>query len=86
MPETKTTKKPDRPKGAKTQSRPVSDGQPTRCPACGSTERTPYSQTKKQPHGGVDAAGKPYTHVVRRWTACAACGQARVDRTYENRK
>jgi hypothetical protein len=85
---TKSTKpkSPGRPKGAKTQPRPVAQTQPSRCPVCDSTERKPYTQTRTQEYPGIDADGQAYTHILRRWTACAECGQARIDRTYENRE
>ena len=57
----------------------------TRCPACGSTDRESYSGTLAQEYGGITPDGKPHTHIVRRRTACRACGQCRVDRFYENR-
>lgn len=57
----------------------------TACPACGSTEREPYYNRREMAAGGVDSAGKPYTHVIWRRTKCAACGQVRDDRHFENR-
>lgn len=78
------TKKPGRPKGATTQSLPTAEAQLTRCRKCGSTDRTPYRRTTETAHNGQHQ-GQPYTHIVRRWTSCAACGQARVDMTHENR-
>jgi len=84
-PTTEEKPKGGRPEGAKTQPRPEAVAVPTRCPVCGSTERKPYTQTRVQEWAGTDPDGHPYTHIVRRWTACAACGQARIDRVYENR-
>ena len=57
----------------------------SRCPKCGSTEREPYHHPRELAQGGEDRDGNAYTHVVWRNTACRSCGQARVDRTYENR-
>jgi len=74
-----------RPKGTSNQSHPAAAARLSRCPKCQSTERGPYTRTTKQAHAGVDPDGHPYTHVVRRWTRCLACGQSRIDRTYENR-
>ena len=78
------TKRPGRPKGAQTQPRPTAQASLSRCPSCGSTEREPYSQTRRTEYAGLTADGEPYTAIVRRWTACATCGQARIDKTYEH--
>jgi hypothetical protein len=64
---------------------PVVQCEKTRCPTCGSTERSGYHNVMEQQYGGVDLKGRPYTHIVRRRTVCGGCGQARIDRTYENR-
>jgi hypothetical protein len=64
---------------------PIVHSESTRCPACGSTDRTGYHNTAVQEHCDVDAAGRPYTHILRRWCTCKSCGQQRIDRTYENR-
>lgn len=58
----------------------------SRCAACGSTERAPYSNTRELDHGGTTTDGQDFTHVVWRSTRCLKCGQARVDKTFENRK
>jgi len=58
----------------------------SRCAVCGSTERDSYSNVCEQPYPGLDEKGQPYTHIVRRRTACSKCGQARIDRSFENRK
>ena len=67
--------------------RPEVEVEPSRCtrPGCGSTERERYYSTQIQPFAGEDAMGRPFTHIVRRWTRCKACGQPRVDRSFENR-
>lgn len=59
------------------------DAHATRCVACGSTRRTKYhrSYTKYLPH---DRDGKPVTHIIYRHCQCGDCGQARIDRVYEN--
>lgn len=57
----------------------------TRCQKCGSTDREPYAGTVTRPIAGLDAGGKPFTHVIWRRTRCTACGQARIDRHHENR-
>jgi hypothetical protein len=59
-------------------------GELTRCPKCQSTQRTPYTKREVQEFGGVSQEGRPYTHIVRRWTSCASCGQHRIDRVYEH--
>ncbi len=81
---TKTQVKAGRPTGAKTQN-VVVDATKSRCPKCSSTNRTPYSHTRAVASGGRDGDGVEHTHVVFRNTRCAKCGQARVDRTVENR-
>ena len=83
---TKTASKTrGRPKGAANQKPDHVDGQLTRCPRCQSTDREPYFRTAVATYAGTDPAGKPFSHIVRRWTRCAACGQVRIDRVYENR-
>lgn len=80
-------------KAAKTRGRPagspnhaVEHGEATlsRC-KCGSTSRGEYFARVERKQTGVDSAGKSYTHIVWRRCKCNACGQYRVDRTYENR-
>ena len=63
----------------------IVDSVKSRCPKCQSTDRTPYSGTVTVYAPGIDC-DQPYTHVVKRWTRCAKCGQARVDQSQENRK
>lgn len=77
-------KKPGRPKGSATQTLPTAEAQLTRCRKCESTDRTPYRRTTETAHRG-EIHGRPYTHIVRRWTSCATCGQHRVDVSHENR-
>jgi hypothetical protein len=73
------------PEAAPPAGRPEVETTATRCPACGSTERERYTRSTSQAFAGIGPDGAPFTHVVRRWTRCAACGQARVDRSLENR-
>lgn len=79
------TAKAGRPPGAKTRQREQVAVIPSRCPVCGSTERLRYTRTTETAYGGTDPAGNPYTHLVRRWTACRDCGQSRIDKTFESR-
>jgi hypothetical protein len=58
---------------------------PSRCNACGSTERGPYLDKTELEFGGVDGAGQLFTHIVRRRVQCENCGQLRIDVTRENR-
>lgn len=57
----------------------------SRCPTCGSTDRDPYYGVKTMAHGGITADGDLYTHVVWRRTRCCACGQIRIDKSFESR-
>ncbi len=75
-----------RPPGSPNRNPETVDAERTRCPKCQSTDRQPYYRTTIAAYHGTDPAGQPCTHIVRRWTACAACGQHRIDRTYEFRK
>ena len=70
-----------RPKGAETKDRDTADVQLSRCRRCGSTERTPYYNKKEL----ITRRDPQFTHIVLRYTSCAACGQHRVDRTLEKR-
>lgn len=56
---------------------------PSRCRVCGSTDRVGYHNTVIQEFAGI-ADGRSYTHIVLRRTNCAGCGQARIDKTFEN--
>lgn len=58
---------------------------PSRCNACGSTERGPYLGKTELEFGGVDSEGRPFTHIVRRRVRCTNCEQQRIDVTRENR-
>lgn len=65
--------------------KPVVTANASRCPKCQSTERERYFKTVEVAIGGRELDGNEYTHVVRRWTRCKACGQARIDRSCEYR-
>ena len=66
--------------------KPMVDVALSHCPTCKSTERTRYrGASSEHEYHGVTPDGRPYTHTVRRRTQCAACGQWRIDRTFENR-
>ena len=82
---TAAAKKAGRPKGSTNRPAAEIDAPKSRCPSCGSTDRLPYHRTVETPYPGADALGNPCTHVVRRWTRCAACGQHRIDKSYELR-
>ena len=74
-----------RPPGSKTQDIPHAEAILTRCPTCGSTERSDYINRREHECAGVTPDGKPYTHTVWRDTTCLKCGQRRCDITRENR-
>jgi hypothetical protein len=74
---------PGRPMGSVTAT-PQVEVKASRCTKCNSTKRKPYSHTRAV-HSPGTSDGLPHTHVVFRYTKCAKCGQARVDRTLENR-
>lgn len=78
------TNTPGRPVGARNKQLEHADGELTRC-KCGSTRRASYFNRQVQTLVGLDAKGRPYTHLVKRRTACLDCGQHRVDRHYENK-
>lgn len=73
-----------RPTGATTGKYQLVDAHPTRCPKCGSTERSDYFGTVERSISGI-RDGQPHTHIIWRRTQCLSCGQLRQDRSYENR-
>ena len=73
-----------RPTGS-TNVKTIQSVHPAACPHCGKTDREPYRLASVIAHGGVTATGREYSHVVNRRTKCRACGQARIDRYFENR-
>ena len=80
-------KKRGRPAGSRTADLPHCELVKSRCPACGSTDRARYhdSTTRVLRHAGTTQDGRPYNVVVRKRTWCLACGQVRIDVSYENR-
>lgn len=76
-----------RPRGSKNVRRDECDVVTSRCKKCGSSSRTPYQSdpTTLAAAGTDPITGAPYTHVIWRRTACRQCGQARIDKCYENR-
>lgn len=54
----------------------------SRCPSCGSTERTPYTDRQELEYEG-ERDGKSYNRVIWRTCSCAACGQHRKDKSFE---
>lgn len=84
MAKKKTSKKQGRPRGSRTKRRAEIVSVLGQCPRCHSTELYGCTQRTITEHAG-EHAGKPYTHIVRRWKRCAVCGQAVVERTYEHR-
>lgn len=75
--------KPGRPAGSKNITEIVTV-KASRCAKCGSTERTPYTNTLEREIAGLHE-GQEYTHILWRSTTCASCGQGRRDRCFENR-
>lgn len=73
-----------RPEGSKT-IKETSTVELSRCKICNSTDRTPYTNPTELEFPGFDPAGLPFTHIVWRATSCKNCGQARRDKSYENR-
>jgi len=71
-----------RPKGSKNRAAPLVDSVPSRCPHCGSTERSPYSEHVREYEITGVHDGQPFTHIVYRPTQCLGCGQWRIDREW----
>lgn len=82
VPQTKA--KAGRPKGSLTVERDVVAVIPAACKRCGSTKRTAYDKVIERAMAGT-IEGAAYNHIVWRRTKCTACGQARIERHYENR-
>jgi len=74
-----------RPTGSRTKNSPEVEAELSRCPKCGSTERTAYTGKHEQAYAGLDPFNQPFTHIIKQRTACVDCGQHRIDRTLENR-
>lgn len=79
----KKAKPAGRPRGAKNVTTIV-DVQPSRCPACGTTEKSYTGSRTVQDFVG-NHAGATFTRVIRRRCICAnaACSQVWIERTYE---
>jgi hypothetical protein len=73
-----------RPTGSKSET-PTVRVEPSRCQICQSTEREDFNNVQVIECAGQDAAGNPFTHIVKRRTRCSNCGQCRIDQTTENR-
>lgn len=59
-------------------------GELTACPACGSTNRTGYTNRVELAFTGVHN-GRPFDHIVWRTTQCVDCCQVRRDKHHEQR-
>ncbi|ODA28063.1 hypothetical protein [Planctopirus hydrillae] len=57
----------------------------SRCPKCGSTERSVLSTTSQQ-FAGIAPDGEPYNFIIRRRVRCSGCGQVRIDREFSQRR
>jgi len=78
---------PGRPPGAKNLDVEEIEGELTRCPKCGSTERGPYFNRRDLPiRGNHLVTGLPYTSIVVRRCQCLGCGQHRDDKHYLNHR
>lgn len=80
---TKSRRGPGRPEGP-AEEVDVAAATVVRCKRCDSTRRSKYTNTRILRRGGTGPDGKPYTRVVWRRCRCLSCGQARVERTFEN--
>ena len=70
-----------RPKGSRNNKRLAgADIRRTRCPKCGSTRRSPYTQKRELDATGMDSDGRIYQSVKWRRTQCKKCDQWRDDR------
>lgn len=79
-------KKRGRPPGSKTEPRPVAELKLSRCPACGSTERSEYRAKREMSFQGLSPDGHRCDAVVWRHTTCLSCGQLRIDKSWELRE
>lgn len=66
---------PGRPAGVKNITA-TADVAPSRCPKCGSSQRTPYRKSWEK----TFAKGIIPAKLIYRRTRCLDCGQARIDR------
>jgi len=83
-----STDKPGRKPGSRNKEYVHAISYPGRCPACQSTNRSPFipGGTTTQEIEGNDPQGEPYDAVVWRKCKCLDCGQLRTERSYELRK
>jgi hypothetical protein len=84
-PSSAASSKGGRPAGSRTRPRDEVMCDPSRCKACGSTNRIAYSgKPIVQFAPGKDPQGRPFTHVITRNTECSDCHQRRRDVSYLN--
>lgn len=74
-------KKRGRPVGSKNRKKvAVAKMERTRCPTCGSKNRSAYCQKREMEASGKDRDGRIFTAVTWRRCQCRGCGQWRDDR------
>ena len=81
MSKKRATRKTKRATRKETQP-PIVAAELTRCPQCGSTERTKYHAVRERPISGILPDGRVYTAIKWRRTTCTECGQVRIERTH----
>ena len=69
-----------RPAGSK-NVREVATAEPSRCPACDSTQSKKLGRKQFQEFAGVTADGRPYDAICRQRVQCTHCDQVRIDRS-----
>jgi Zn ribbon nucleic-acid-binding protein len=70
---------PGRPKGS-TNAKIIVEVEASRCPKCGSSERTKYENPVRRDYSG---SGLEFVAIIYRTTRCVDCGQARRDQEKE---
>ena len=70
------TKGRGRPPGAK-NIKEYAEVVPSRCPKCGSSQRSAYHNARYEDHSGQ---GLPFVGIHYRPCKCVDCGQARIDK------
>lgn len=75
-------RKPGRPKGAKTMDAEVVEVEQTKCPSCGSTQRSPFFGTPNHIDASGEHDGLLYSSVTFRRCKCLKCGQVRIEKTF----
>jgi len=78
-----STKKGGRPAGSANRDYAVVVVNKSACPACGSVERSDYTDTSTMDFNGIDQNGMSYSKVTWRTCQCLACGQWRKDKSFE---